>query len=95
MSRSIVSLQPSGAFIDFSVNLGSVYMFRLDWNSLLEYFFITIRDSKGARIVAGRGLHVGVNIMDGIKGFNGTLILEGEKPTPENLGVTNKLVWER
>lgn len=95
MSRNIVSLQPSGSFVEFSCQLGSLYRFELDWNTSFSYFMVTIKNSNGERIIAGRGLHVGTNIMDGVRDFSGTLTIEGEKPTPENLGTSCKLVWER
>lgn len=95
MRRSIVSLQPSGAFIEFSCQLGSLYRFKLDWNTTHGFFMVCISDSGGNKIVSCRALHVGVNIMDGINGFTGSLKIEGEKPNPYNLGVSCKLVWER
>ena len=95
MSRSIVSLQPSGAFIEFSCQLGALYRFKLDWNTTHSFFMVSISDANGKKIVSCRGLHLGVNIMDGITSFNGTLKIEGEPPTPYNLGVSCKLIWER
>jgi hypothetical protein len=46
---------------------------------------------------AGRFLQPGSDLLAGLypppKNTYGSLILEGEQPTPDNLGVTNLLVW--
>lgn len=95
MNRAIISLGKGSPNMTFSVTLGARYRFELNWLTSFGYYMVTVTDDAGRRIIAGKGLHVGVNIMSRHTGFDGTLKLEGQPPTPDNLGVENKLVWER
>lgn len=95
MNRTIVSVGNAAPNMTFSATLGSRYRFELNWLTSYGYYVVTVTDGAGQRLLAGKGLHVGVDIMGRLKGFEGTLRLEGQSPTPDNLGIENKLVWER
>lgn len=78
----------------FRVRLEGVdFRVRLDWLTRYGYFnAVVFRD--GQAIIAGRGLHPGVDLLAGLRLGVGELKLEGDPATPDNLGVTNSLVHE-
>lgn len=95
MAKTIVTLQPAGSHVTFSATLGARYRFELNWLTSYGYYVVTVYDDAGRRLIAGKSLHIGVNIMSRHVGFEGSLKLEGQPPTPYNLGKENQLVWER
>ncbi len=81
---------------DFSFNStlnDATLRFNVRWLTRYSYFVVDIRDATGNPITLGRGLHVGVNLLAGLNIDIGRLVLDGETPTMENLGVTNNLRW--
>jgi hypothetical protein len=97
MSRYKVAMQALPAQT-FSARLGkNTVTIQLQWMARLEVFRVNILTSAGAILTAGRFLQPGSDLLAGLypppKNTYGSLILEGEQPTPDNLGVTNLLVW--
>lgn len=97
MSRYQVELQPLPAQT-FSAQLGgNTLTIELQWMTRLEVFRVNILASSGSTLTAGRFLLPEVDLLadlwppPGIK--YGALMLEGEQPTPSNLGIDNMLVW--
>lgn len=83
----------------FSAQLGAnVFLFKLQWQQRYGYFRMDIRRSNNELLTAGRPLHIGVDMFSGLypgsttEGF-GTLVMSGDAPTPDNLGIDNQLVW--
>lgn len=67
--------------------------FNVRWLTRHSYFVVDIRDSYNTPIALGRALHIGVDLLAGLNTRLGKFVLEGEKPTLTNLGVTNSLNW--
>ena len=89
-----IPLKNGNAFQRFSITLNDTLVtFRIRWQTRYGLFLVDILDG-GAPIVSGRGLHPGINLLDGVLTDLGAVYLEGEAPTIENLGVTNKLRYE-
>lgn len=90
----IVPLTRGLADFSFTSTLNNATLrFNVRWLTRYSYFVVDIRDAIGAPIALGRGLHVGVNLLAGLNTDIGRLVLDGETPTMENLGVTNNLRW--
>ncbi|AYH27178.1 hypothetical protein C5E20_08545 [Pectobacterium parmentieri] len=82
------------ADFSFSSTLNDATLrFNVRWLTRYSYFVVDIRDAMGNPIALGRALHVGVNLLAGLNTRIGRLVLDGETPTMENLGVTNNLRW--
>jgi hypothetical protein len=97
MSRYKVDIQALPAQT-FSARLGkNTLNIELQWMARLEVFRVNIRTSLGATLTAGRFLLPGVDLLAGLypppQISYGSLALEGDQPTPDNLGVANLLVW--
>lgn len=97
MSRYKVAIQALPAQT-FNARLGAnTLTIELQWMSRLEVFRATILTALGVTLTAGRFLLPGVDLLAGLypppKIAYGSLKLEGDQPTPDNLGVTNQLVW--
>lgn len=69
----------------------------LQWMSRLQVFRVNILTARGVTLTAGRFLLPGVDLLAELyppPDINyGSLVLEGEQPSPANLGVNNMLVW--
>lgn len=90
---NIIPLSSGYAFQRFRVQLGNHYLvFRLRWLTLHRYFCVDIYES-GEPVTLGRALLPGINLLDGLNTRIGKIILRGEEPTPENLGIDNQLQW--
>ncbi|MEL0577071.1 hypothetical protein AACK17_00770 [Pectobacterium punjabense] len=90
----IVPLTRGLADFSFTSTLNNAALrFNVRWLTRYSYFVVDIRDAFGDPIALGRGLHVGVNLLAGLNTDIGKLVLDGETPTMENLGVTNNLRW--
>jgi hypothetical protein len=97
MSRYKVAVQAIPAQT-FSARLGSnTLAIELQWMARLEVFRVNILTALGVPLTSGRFLLPGVDLLAGLyppPEINyGSLTLEGEQPTPDNLGVANLLVW--
>ncbi|WP_059395634.1 phage baseplate plug family protein [Pseudomonas putida] len=97
MSRFKVQVQALPAQ-DFTAQLGAnTLTIELQWAVRLQVFQVNIRTASGAMLTAGRYLLPGVNLLAGLyppsKVAYGSLTLEGDQPTPTNLGIDNVLVW--
>jgi hypothetical protein len=97
MSRYKVAVRalPAQAF---NARLGTnTLAIELQWMAGLEVFRVNILTTLGVTLTAGRFLLPGVDLLAGLyppPEINyGSLTLEGEQPTPDNLGVANLLVW--
>lgn len=97
MSRYKVAVQALPAQT-FSARLGSnTLVIELQWMARLEVFRVNILTPLRVTLTAGRFLLPGSDLLAGLypppQIAYGSLILEGDQPTPDNLGVTNQLVW--
>lgn len=97
MSRYKVAVQALPAQT-FSARLGSnTLVIELQWMARLEVFRVNIATPLGVMLTAGRFLLPGSDLLAGLypppRISYGSLTLEGDQPTPDNLGVTNQLVW--
>lgn len=97
MSRYKVAVQAIPAQT-FSARLGkNTLTIELQWTAQLEVFQVNILTSLGVTLTAGRYLITGVDLLSGLypppQISYGSLALEGDQPTPDNLGVANLLVW--
>lgn len=97
MSRYKVSVQALPAQT-FSARLGTKTLsIELQWMARLSVFRVNILTALGETLTDGRFLHPGVDLLAGLypppDTPYGSLTLEGEQPTPDNLGVDNILVW--
>ncbi len=97
MSRYKVGVQALPAQT-LSAPLGSnTLVLEMQWKARLEVFRVDISTAAGLVLTAGRFLLPGVDLLAGLypppKVAYGSLILEGNQPTPDNLGIDNMLVW--
>lgn len=97
MSRYKVDVQALPAQT-FTAALGSnTLTIELQWMARLEVFRVNILTALGVTLTAGRFLLPDVDLLAGLYPPSdvayGSLTLEGEQPTPDNLGVNNTLVW--
>lgn len=97
MSRYKVGVQALPAQT-LSAQLGSnTLVLEMQWMARLEVFRVDISTAAGVVLTAGRFLLPGVDLLAGLyppsKVAYGSLILEGNQPTPDNLGIDNMLVW--
>jgi len=69
----------------------------IQWMVRLNVFRVNILTPLGVILTAGRYLLPNVDLLAGLYPPSdteyGSLMLEGDQPTPANLGITNKLVW--
>lgn len=82
----------------FSAPLGkNTLIIKMQWMVRLGAFRVNISTPLGVTLTAGRFLLPGSDLLAGLypppKIAYGSLKLEGDQPTPDNLGVTNQLVW--
>lgn len=97
MSRYKISIQALPAQT-FNVPLGNnTLTIELQWMVGLGVFRVNILTALGVTLTFGRFLLPGVDLLDGLYPPSeiayGALTLEGDRPTPENLGIDNLLVW--
>ncbi|PYY72196.1 hypothetical protein CRX42_02375 [Pseudomonas jessenii] len=97
MSRYKVAVQALPAQT-FSARLGgNTLTIELQWMARLEVFRVNILSALGVTLTAGRILLPGVDLLAGLypppQISYGSLTLEGDQSTPDNLGVANSLVW--
>jgi hypothetical protein len=97
MSRYKVALQALPAQT-FSARLGAnTLTIELQWMARLEVFRVNIQSALGVTLTSGRILLPGVDLLANLypppQISYGSLALEGDQPTPDNLGVANLLVW--
>lgn len=97
MSRYKVAIQALPAQT-LSARLGNnTLVIELQWVARWEVFRVNILTPLGVILTAGRYLLPGSDLLSGLypppKIVYGSLTLQGDMPSPENLGVTNTLVW--
>lgn len=96
MAREI-PLTPGLAHQAFSVELGDYTIaFTFDWLTRFEYFRVKIRDVTEQNelvLSACSAAHVGVNLFRDYPQY-GSVYIEGDIPTVENIGIYSKLMWE-
>lgn len=97
MSRYQVEIQALPAQT-FSAALGeNTLTIEIQWMVRLNVFRVNILTPLGVILTAGRYLLPNVDLLAGLYPPSdteyGSLMLEGDQPTPANLGITNKLVW--
>lgn len=81
-------------FQRFSVSSGGVVLqFEINWLTRFRYFVVNIRRPNGEPVTLGRALHPQVDLLNGLSAGLGSIRLEGSDPTPENLGIDNRMVW--
>lgn len=91
---STISLTSGLAYQRFTVTQDDIRLqIYLHWLTRYSYYSVDIYDGSGNPVASGRALHPGVNLLGGLNVNMGSLILEGEQPTINNLGATNSLVW--
>lgn len=77
----------------FEVQLGdNLTTMLLNWKTLTELWSLDI-EIEGVRIVSGAMLLPGSDIIASWRTDIGRLVLNGDKPTLDNLGTNNQLVW--
>lgn len=86
---------PAGApFLKFQIDLSGVLVaIHLRWQARYDLYSVDIYDGDKP-ITLGRALHPGIDLLHGLNLGLGKLYLEGEEPTPSNLGIANKLIHE-
>lgn len=97
MSRYSVAVQALPAQT-FTARLGkNTVTVELQWMARFEVFRVNILTALGVPLAMGRLLLPNVNLLAGLYPpptvAYGSLVLEGELATPENLGIDNVLVW--
>ncbi|MGN8278163.1 phage baseplate plug family protein [Pseudomonas sp. SMN5] len=97
MSRYSVAVQtlPAQTFV---ARLGqNTVTIELQWMVRFEVFRVNILTALGVPLTMGRFLLPNVNLLAGLYPppviSYGSLTLEGDPATPENLGIDNMLVW--
>jgi len=89
-----IPLNSGAPYQRFSVDLsGRLLTFELRWLNQYSFFAVDISEN-GTPITQGRGLHPGVNLVNGLLTGLGSIYLVGEPPTIANLGVANKLRYD-
>lgn len=89
-----ITLTQNYAFQDFTATLGdNTLNFKFKWLTRYGYYSVDILDIDNNPITFGRALHPGVNLLSGLNINLGRIVLEGEQPTIDNLGLDNKLRW--
>src|SRR5690606_24665283 len=79
---------------EFSVsNGGIVLFFEIRWLTRFRYFVVNVYRGDRTPVTLGRALHPQVNILNGLAIGLGSITLEGADPTPDNLGIANRMVW--
>lgn len=82
------------ADFSFSTQLDETRLkFNIRWLTRYNYFTVDIRDSDDNPVACGRALHAGVNLLAGLNVSIGKIMLEGDRPTTDNLGIDNNLNW--
>ncbi|WP_454833237.1 phage baseplate plug family protein [Pseudomonas veronii] len=97
MSRYSVAIQALPAQT-FNARLGkNTVTIELQWMARIKVFRVNILTALGSPLTIGRFLLPNVNLLDGLypppAASYGSLVLEGDLATPENLGIDNILVW--
>lgn len=93
MARYRIALTNNQAYQSFYATLsGRVIQFRLRWLTLYGFYAVDLYEN-GQPLTLGRGLHSGVNIVEGLLTGLGSITLEGHPATVANLGVDNTLVY--
>jgi len=81
-------------FQNFSIgNAGVTLFFEIRWLTRFSYFVVNIYRANRVPVTLGRALHPQVNLLNGLSLGLGVIVLEGADPTPDNLGIDNRLVW--
>lgn len=97
MSRYGVHLQSLPAQTLTAALGGNTLTIELQWMARMGVFRVNILTAQEVMLTAGRYLQPGADLLSGLypppDTDYGSLILEGDEPTPDNLGVTNQLVW--
>lgn len=92
--KQIAQLPPGAAFLKFQIDLGTrSFTLRLCWSARYGLYNVDIYDGDDP-VTLGRALHPEVDLLHGLNLGLGKLYLEGEAPTPENLGIANRLIHE-
>ena len=86
-------LQSGLAHFQFDAPLSTIRLrFRLNWLTNFGYYVVDVSQND-KKLTAGRGLHPGIDLLQGLNLDIGTLMLEGSAATPENMGIDNRLVY--
>lgn len=92
MSIRTIPVEPA-AHLSFRVTLDDVQVkLRINWLTRFGYFVFDL-DADGERITSGRGLHRGLNLLEGTR-IGGRLFVDGIRPTPNTLGRESVLKYE-
>lgn len=90
----IIPMSPSRAFFKFRVVLSErLFQFTVKWSTRFGFYTVDIYEGTTS-VILGRGLHPGVDILYGLNLGIGSLYLDGEVATVENLGISNKLRYD-
>ena len=86
---------PQNAHQTFSVELaGRDITFKLDWCGYVDFPFWNLDIlERGLPLVLGLKVVPGCDLVEPYKLGLGKLVLVGEEPTLDNLGIDNQLVW--
>lgn len=97
MTRYSVAVQalPAQTFV---ARLGkNTLTVELQWMARLEVFRVNILTALGSPLTMGRFLLPNIDLLAGLYPppsiSYGSLVLEGDPATPDNLGIDNVLVW--
>ena len=97
MSRYSVAVQALPAQT-FTARLGkNTVTVELQWMARFEVFRVNILTALGSPLTMGRFLLPNIDLLAGLYPppsiSYGSLVLEGNPATPDNLGIDNVLVW--
>ena len=88
-----IPLNSKAPYQRFTVQLSDrLIEFELRWLVQYDFFAVNLYEA-GEAITLGRGLHPGVNIVKGLNSGLGSIYLDGQSPTIDNLGVSNRLLY--
>ena len=89
-----IPLRANLAYLNFECDLdGLVVTLQMEWNVEGNHYFVCVYH-EGIDIISGIGLHPEMDLLKHTKLGLGRLYIYGEDPTPENLGIRNRLLYE-
>ena len=97
MTRYSVAVQALPAQT-FTARLGkNTVIVELQWMARFEVFRVNILTALGSPLTMGRFLLPNIDLLAGLYPppsiSYGSLVLEGDPATPDNIGIDNVLVW--
>ena len=95
MTERTIPIRTPRAHLSFDIEpKGTRLRVRLDWLTRFDYYTAQVSRPGGEVLIAGRGLHPGVDVFQEIFLDIGKLFLRGQNATPDNLGRDNQIILE-